>query len=148
MWHFLLSIDCLDLVESVKAGREAAVHAEDLVVDHCREREEVEDLRTVAPDVDAPVLAEAFIVEAVDLRHAARLVVAADERDPLRVADLECEQKQERLDRVEAAIDKVSHEDVISLRALTADAEQLHKVVELSVYVAADRDRCADGLDV
>jgi hypothetical protein len=44
------------------------VHAEDLVVDHSREREEVEHVGEVRPDMRRPVLAHALGVEAVRLR--------------------------------------------------------------------------------
>lgn len=65
-------------------------------------------------------------------------MVTTNKRNAFRIAHLEREQKQERLDRVEAAIDEVSHENVVGLRAVTADAEQLHEIIELSVDVATN----------
>ena len=54
------------------------MHAEDLVIDHDGQREEVEHVREVVPDVGVAVLAVAFGVEAVGLGYASGLVVAAD----------------------------------------------------------------------
>ena len=52
------------------------------------EAEEVEDLCAVPPDGDAAVLPETLLVEAVHLRDLAGLVVAADQSDAVRVANL------------------------------------------------------------
>jgi hypothetical protein len=144
------------------------VDAEDLAVDDSAEGEVVKDVAAVAPDVCAPVLALALVVEAVDLGDLPRLVVAADEGDAIRVADLEQEQEEKRLDRVEAPVDKVAletrsgrrargaseaaiggagagaqgasahHEEIGRARTLAAMPEQLHQVKELAVDVATD----------
>ena len=53
------------------------MHAEDLVVDDRRQRQKVKHFCTIFPDVDAPVLPLALVVEAVDLRDLPRLVVAS-----------------------------------------------------------------------
>ena len=142
--------------------------AEDLAVDDGAEGEVVKDVAAVAPDVCAPVLALALVVEAVDLGDLPRLMVAADEGDAIRVADLEQEQEEKRLDRVEAPVDKVAletrsgrrargaseaakgrggavtervsahHEEIGRARTLAAMPEQLHQVKELAVDVATD----------
>ena len=106
-----------------------------LSVDDGREAEIVEDLGAVPPDGDGAELAEALVVEAVDLRDLARLVVAADERDAVGVADLERQQEQEGLHAVEAPVDEVAHEEVVGVRHVAAHFEQLLEVVELSVNV-------------
>lgn len=49
-----------------------------LAVDDGGEAEVVEDLGAVAPDGDGAVLAQALVVEAVDLRDLTALVVAPD----------------------------------------------------------------------
>lgn len=72
------AIDDLDLVDAVYARTQAAVHAEYLVVDHDGQREEVEHVGEVVPDVGVAVFAVAFGVEAIGLRYASRLVVPSD----------------------------------------------------------------------
>jgi hypothetical protein len=84
------------------------VNAEDAAVNERAEREVVEDLAAPAPDVRRAELAHALIIKAVHLRDLPTLVVPADERDPVWVPDLEREEEQEGLDRVEAAVDEVA----------------------------------------
>ena len=52
--------------------------AEDFVVDEGREIEIVEDVRAEAPHVHAAVLPQAFVVETVDLRDLAALMIASN----------------------------------------------------------------------
>mmetsp|Transcript_20055 Transcript_20055/g.51700 ORF Transcript_20055/g.51700 Transcript_20055/m.51700 type:complete len:279 (+) Transcript_20055:173-1009(+) len=108
--HLLLAVDHAHLVERVDGGREAAMHAEDAVLDDRRQREVVEDLRAVPPHVDRTKLSQALVVEAVHLRNLPALVVPTDERDSVRVAHLQRQQQQECFDRVKPAVDEVTHE--------------------------------------
>lgn len=64
------------------------MHAEDLAIDDGREAEIVEDFGAVAPDRNWAVLSQALVIEAVDLGDLTRLMVAADERDAIGIADL------------------------------------------------------------
>jgi len=137
------------------------VHAEDAAVDDGAEAHVVEHLAAVAPDARRAVLLHALVVEAVHLGDLTRLVVAADEGHAVRVPHLEGEEEEERLDRVEAAVDVVTcarsasqlgrfcvsrreregertEEEVVGVGALAADAEELEEVPELAMDVAAD----------
>ena len=69
-------IDDFDLVDTMYARTQSAVHAEYLVVDHDGQGEEVEHIGEVMPDVGIAVFAIAFGVKAVGLCYATRLVVA------------------------------------------------------------------------
>ncbi len=75
-------------------------------------------------------------------------MVAAEKRDGLRVAHLETEQQLQCLHTVVAAIDEVAHEDVPGLGNVTAHAEELQKIVELAVDIAADSDGTVHRLHV
>ena len=48
-----------------------------------------------------------------------------------------CRMMRDRFDAVVSSVDVVAHEKVICVGRLAADAEKLHEVVELAVYVAA-----------
>ena len=48
-------------------------------------------------------------------------MVSTDQAHAIRVANLECKQKQEGFDRVEAPINEVTHEQVVSARAFATD---------------------------
>ena len=112
--HLLHAVEGADVVERVDAGRQAAVEAEDLVVDEGRQGEKVEEVGEAFPDAGVAVLPEALVVEAVHLRDLTRLVVAPEDRDALREPDLERHQQRHRLDRVVATIDVVACTDARS----------------------------------
>ena len=86
-------------------------------------------------------------------------MVTADERHSFGVADFEGEEEEERLDAVEAAVDKVAcratfsaktgltndrptHEEIVRFWAWPADLEELHHVPKLAVYVPAYLQPC------
>jgi len=93
--------------------------------------------KTYPPHVDTTVLAQAFVVKAINLSDLPTFVVATDERDPVRIADLEGQEEEEGLHGVVAPVDKVPKEEVVLVGTFAADLEQLDKIVELSVNVAA-----------
>ena len=126
------AVDDLDLVDVVDRRREAAVQAKDPVVDHDREREEVEHVGKVLPHVRVGVLAHALGIEAVRLRHGAALVVAADELHAVWVAELEAGEQRDGLDGEEPAVDVVAEEQVVGVGCVAADTEDLEEVVELA----------------
>lgn len=68
MRHLCPPLDGADLVDGLNRGGEAAVDAKYLVVDDGSQWQQVEYLCAHAPHVDAAVLAEALVVEAVHLR--------------------------------------------------------------------------------
>jgi hypothetical protein len=86
------------------------METEDLIFDHCGKRQEIEQVCEVLPHVGIGILADALIVEPVDLGDLARLVVAAQDGDAIAVADFEADQQGHGFDGVVAAIDVVSHE--------------------------------------
>lgn len=132
------------------------MHAEDAPVDQSTQSKVIKDLAAMPPHARAPVLALALFVEAVDLCDLPRFVVAPDERHAVWIADLERQEEEERLYRVEAAVDKVTcpevgnmggqqlrpsatgggeilytHEEICRVWTLSAHSEQLHQVVKL-----------------
>ena len=77
MRHLHETIELTDLVQRVDAGREAAVQAEDVVLDDSGERQIVEEAGEILPDISVSILAKAFVIEAIDLGNLLGLVVAA-----------------------------------------------------------------------
>ena len=57
-----------------------------------------------------------------------------------RVLNLQAEQELNCLDGVVSAINIVSHEKVVCVRRFTADFEQFHQVMELTMDIPAYRD--------
>lgn len=136
------------MVESVDAGAQAAVQAEDLAVDQGSQGQVVEQVREILPDVGVAVLPETLVVESVDLGDLAGLVVAAQYRDALAIADLEGHEQGDGLDGVVSSVDVVAHEEVIRVWRFATNPEELHEIVKLSVNVTADGDRALHLLDV
>eukprot|EP00961_Rhodomonas_salina_P141379 1903451-Rhodomonas_salina.2 len=144
----LLAVYRADLVERVDGGRESAVDAEDLAFDQRREREVVEHFCAVSPHVHRAILAQALVIEPIHLRDLPALVVSADQRDAVRVPHLEGQQQKECLYAVKAAVNEISHEQIVCVRAIASDIEQFLQIKELSVDVAAYCDRCIYVLHV
>ena len=94
-----------------------------MVVDEGGEREEIKEIGEEAPDVGVAVLAQALVVEAVHLRDLPRLVVPANQRYAVWVADFEAEEEQEGFERVEAAVDEVACGGITTIR--TGPSEEL-----------------------
>ena len=71
-------IDDFDLIDTVYAWTQPAMHAENLVVDHDGKGEEIEHVGEVMPDIGVAIFAVAFGIKAIGLCYPARLVVAPD----------------------------------------------------------------------
>lgn len=84
--------------------------AEDLVVDEGGQGKVIEQVGEVLPDVGVAVLAQALVVETVDLCDLARLVVATQDGDAAGVTDLEGDQESDGLDGEVASVDVVTCE--------------------------------------
>lgn len=67
MRHLLYPIQSPDVVERVNARRQPTVQTENLVVDQSGERKVIEEVGEVFPDVRIAILAQALVVEAVNL---------------------------------------------------------------------------------
>lgn len=80
------------------------METEDLVVNESGEREVIEEVGEVFPNVRVTVFAQAFIVEAVDLGNLTGFVVSSEDGYTLWVADLESDKESHRFDRVIASI--------------------------------------------
>lgn len=84
------------------------MHAEDLVVDHNAESEEVKHVGEIVPDVGVAIFARAFGVEAIGLGDATRFVVVADEVDAVGVSEFQTYKKGNRFNTEEASIDVIA----------------------------------------
>lgn len=87
MGYLLYAVQSADVVEGVDAGRETAVKTEDLILDQGGERQEIEKIGEVLPDIRISVFPEALVVKAVDLGDLTRLVIASQDGDALGVSN-------------------------------------------------------------
>lgn len=85
----LIAFDESNLIESLDLGRETTVHTQNRVVDDGRYGQIVEKFAARLPRIGITVLVHAFVVEAVHLRNLTWLVIAAQQRDSVRVFGFE-----------------------------------------------------------
>jgi len=127
--------DPLDLLQGVQLGGEAAVHAQDLLVDQGRHWQAVEAVSERLPNSNVvPPLA--LVVEPVDSVDGRALVVAPQQEEVLGVFDLVGQQQTDRFQRLLASIDVVSQEQVIRIWGEASVLEQSEQVEELAVDVS------------
>ena len=135
--------DVGDLLHLAQLRAEAAVHADDLVVDDGAAREAVEGVAEGLPQLDGEAAA-ALVVEAVDAVDAGALVVAAKDEEVFGILDLVREEEADDLEGLLAAVDVVAEEEVVGLGGESAVLEQAEEVGVLAVDVAADLDGGAE----
>merc|ERR1712223_679821 len=75
-------------------------------------------------------------------------MIATEERDAVRPLQFKTEKQLECLDRVVAAVDEITHEDVASVRDLATLFKELKQVMELPMNITANGDRRAHGLHI
>ncbi len=67
MRNFLDSVELSDLVEGVNAWWESSMEAEDLSFNNGSQREVIEKLSELFPDIGIAVFPQAFIIEAIPI---------------------------------------------------------------------------------
>jgi len=93
--HFLDAVELSDLVQGVDRGGETTVETEDLLFDDSGQGQVVEELSENFPDVGVAVLAEALVVETVNLSNLARFVVTAKNSDTVLIANLQANEQSD-----------------------------------------------------
>lgn len=91
--NFLNTIKRPDVVESVDGRTQSTVKTENLVFDESSEGKVVEEVGEVFPHVGIAIFAETFVIESVDLCDLSGLVVSTEDRNTLRVTDLQGDQE-------------------------------------------------------
>lgn len=115
MRYILHAIDAPQLIQGINLGRESTMQTEDLVLYLCGDGEALEEISEHLPNEIGSVLLEALIIEAIQFVDLSVLVVAPEDGDPAPVLDFEEEDVEEGLHAVEAAIDVISHEEVVGV---------------------------------
>lgn len=82
MGHLLDTVQSTDVIQCIDTRGQTAVEAEDLVVDEGGKGEVIKKVGKVLPHIGVAVLAQAFVVKAVNLSDLARLVIAAQNCNP------------------------------------------------------------------
>ena len=80
MRSLLDAVKLADLIQSVDTGRETTVKAEDLVLDDSGQREVIEELSELFPDIGVTILSQTLIIESVS-KTATIVVNTNDQKD-------------------------------------------------------------------
>jgi len=99
------------------------MEAENCVVYNCSERQVIEKLCEVNPDIRISVLSEALIVEAINLRNLTHLVVTPKNSKSVVEPDFEGDEKSYSFYRVISSVNIVAHEDIIRVWTAPANFE-------------------------
>ena len=75
-------------------------------------------------------------------------MIASKNSESILETDLQSDKKCHCLYRVITAIDVITHEQVVGVGGLSSNFEELSKVMELSMNIATDCDRCSYLLDI
>lgn len=124
------------------------MEAENLILDDSSERQVIEELGELLPNVCVAILSQTFIIETIHLCDLSALVIASEDGDSILITHLKGDEKSHRLNTVVATIDVVTHEEVVRVGWLTSDLEKLSQVVELTMDITADGDGSAHLLHV
>jgi len=119
-----------------------------LAFDESCDGEVIKEVGEVLPNIRCPVLPQALIIKPIHLGNLSRLMVPPQNSDPGRVTDFEGNEEAHSLNRVEASIHVISHEQVVGLGQIPANPEELNQIMELAVHVPAHRHRAAHRLHI
>lgn len=122
------------------------MQAEDLLFNEGCEREVIEQISEIFPDISVSINSEALVIETVHLCNLSTLVVSSGQGDAVLVTDFVAHQQRNRLDGVVTSVNVVTHEQVICLRGLTSDSKQFQQVVELTMHITTNGHRTFDRL--
>jgi hypothetical protein len=92
------------------------MHTEHSSIDDSGQRKVIKHFTAVSPNIRAAVFPLTLVVETINLRDLARLVVATNKGYAVWVPDLETEQKEKGFDTIEATVHKVTYDENKYLR--------------------------------
>lgn len=103
--------------------------ATNLVVDQSRQGQIIEQVREKLPNVGIPILSQTLVVKPIDLGDLPRLVVTPEDGHSISVTEFQGDEQGDRLDRVVASVDVITHEEIVGVGGVASDAEELGEVV-------------------
>jgi len=115
MRDFHSSVDKSDLVDGLDFRRESSMDTEDFAFNYGTNAEVVKDFGAVFPWVCISIFSNCLIIEAIYGGDLSSLVVTSKECNMSWILELEAKKELECFNRVEASIDKVTHEDISSV---------------------------------
>ena len=110
------------------------MHAQNLVVDQCRNGQAVEAVSENFPQFDS-VSALALVVKAVDTIDARTLVIASEQEEVFRELDLVGQKEANRLQGLLTTIDVIAEEEVVGIWREASVLEQAQQIIVLTMNI-------------
>jgi hypothetical protein len=118
--HFLNSVELLNLVQAVKAGRETSMKTKDLVFNNCGQRQQVEQVGKVFPDIGVSVLPQALVIKTINLSDLPGFVISSQNGNSVGESNFKRNQKSHCFHRIVPSVYIVSHEKIVGIRWLSS----------------------------
>ena len=75
-------------------------------------------------------------------------MISSEDRNSVLVANFQTDKEGHSLDRVIPTVDIITHEQVVGVRWLASNFKEFSKIVELTMDVTTNCDRCSYLLDI
>uniref|UniRef100_A0A7S4L074 Uncharacterized protein n=1 Tax=Paramoeba aestuarina TaxID=180227 RepID=A0A7S4L074_9EUKA len=111
------------------------MNTQDILINEYGKWKVIEYFCKIFPCVRRSVFIQALIIKSIDLCDLTTLVISANQTYLAWIAYFQKKENSEALHRMEASVDKVSHEHVAGIRNVPANSEKLKQIEELAVYV-------------
>lgn len=120
-----MPVNFLDLADFLNMRGQSSVHAENLVLDDCCDRQVVEGVHKPVPRVVTPVFSINFIVKAVVFCCETTFMVTPQKSNLVGVLDLVGKQESDGLNTVVAPVHVVAQEEISVFVDPASDVQQL-----------------------
>ena len=137
VWDFARPSDRLYLRHATKLGRETTMNAKDLIPNYGRKGQAIENLGE-RPEHFGVVLLLYLVVEPIDPRYAAALVVATNHEEFPWVLELVAQEQEHHLEAARASVDVVAQKQVIRFWRVAVILKYSKQVFILPVDVPDD----------
>ena len=117
-----------------------------LVLHYGSEREVIKEIGEQLPHSPAAILSHTLVVKPIHLGDLPALVIPSQQMNAVRKTCLQAQEQADRLNGIVSAIHIVSHEQVVRVRGLPSDTKELKQIVQLAMYIAANRHRAVHRL--
>lgn len=121
--RLLQSVNVLYLIEAVDRWRQTPVKTKDLPGHQGGQRQVIKRVRQHTPHMCVSILAQTLIIKPVDLCDLSALMVASQDGDACWVSHFQGQQEENDFHGVVSSVDIVTHEQVIGVGQVTANAK-------------------------
>ena len=124
------------------------MYTENPIINNSSKRQKIEYFCAKPPNINRSILPQTLIIKSINLSNLSTLMISPNQSNLIPIPNLQRQKQKESLYRMEPPIDEITHENIISFRTIPPHLEQLHEIIELSMDISANCDRCFDILNI